>query len=642
MSSGRAEPRRGPSAFWVAALLGALVRALVAASRVDELELELYSGSLGQALAHGMPLDPHQLPVIPHNRGSVVFGALLAPAFWLFGPRLWVIKALAVAMSAATAGLLAWLTERHVSRRAGLAAALLLALLPPSYQMVDVLALASHGDSVLFTALALALLLGPGPERGPLETGRALALGLVVGFGCFFSLQCLVAVPALLASWLARDPAFWRRPASLGALAAALVWVVPAERMLGDAGGATIVNQSASERMLPEGLLGALAKWLGTFAVELRRSWMFELHGGSWAGWLLLAALAAGLAAVVPRLLRLEPLLLFSVLYPALIAGAYAVTNFRLELDRNLDGMGSRYLMPMIPFMALWVAAALERGPSRWPPAPLGRAAVLAAAAAGLVGWLALLDPGKPWRQPTVRATELAYFHGHLEHAAGSDPAERLAWIERLEPDWPAWRPLIHSVVRLPAAEAGTSAQRIDAIRAAPEDVRPYLWVLLGHQLAEEPLAELPALGLAPDEQRWLLRGTGVQLLRNHIARSTRQEAAAARRGVAPAHAPAALFARLGDELERLDPAAREALLEGLGFQVGLRLTVYQPVLLRVVEETEVLAPVHAAVLDRAMGVGFRMRFLEADYRLPERLSIEAHLSERARAPFRAGLAPDA
>ena len=81
-----------------------------------------------------------------------------------------------MAFSAATAALLAGLMERHVSRRAGLATAALLALLPPSYQAVDVLALGSHGDSVLFTALALAILLA---GRGaPMGLGRALAFGL--------------------------------------------------------------------------------------------------------------------------------------------------------------------------------------------------------------------------------------------------------------------------------------------------------------------------------------------------------------------------------------------------------------------------------------------------------------------------------
>ena len=65
-----ARPRISPALF--AALTTLLVRVAVALSRIDELELELYSGSLAWALLEGMPLHPDQLPVIEHNRGSVV------------------------------------------------------------------------------------------------------------------------------------------------------------------------------------------------------------------------------------------------------------------------------------------------------------------------------------------------------------------------------------------------------------------------------------------------------------------------------------------------------------------------------------------------------------------------------------------
>ena len=622
----------GPSSFWVAFLLVALARALVAASRLDELELELYSGSLAWSLVNGMPLDPHQLPIIPHNRGSVVFGLLLAPAIWVLGPKLWVIKALAVVLSAATAGLLAWLVERQVSRAAGLWAAALLALLPPTYQMVDVLALASHGDSILFTALALALLLPPRSADGqatdlPLARGHALAFGLTVGFACFFSLQCLVALPALLAVWFLRDRRFFLCGSSWLALAVAATWVVPARWMLGEASGGMIVNQSASDRALPDGLVGALAKWGRTFTSELPTAWGFELHGGAWYRNLMLVSLAVGLVGVLPRLARRQPLAVFCVLYPALVAGAYAATNFKLNLDLNLDGMGSRYLMPMEPFMALWIALATG-GALRWP----ARVAAVAALVAGGLGWLALLDPGLAGRQPPVRGTELAFFHGHVEHASGEDPARRLEWIERVEPDWPDWRPLIHTVVVLPAAATGTPDEHLAAIASRPEAIRPYLWVSLGRTLARAPLDQVLALPVESDGLRWVLRAIGAERTRDHIARSTRP-GANPRRG-------STMFANLEEQTAALEPWQREALLEGLGFQLGLRLTPYQPTLLRVLTETATLADELAPTYYRAMGTGYRLRFLEAEYRVPEALSIERHLSERARRPFREGLDP--
>jgi hypothetical protein len=633
--------RRIP-AFWWAALAVALVRGLVAWSRLDELELELYSGSLAWSLVKGMPLDLHQLPVIPHNRGSVVFGVVLAPAFWMFGPRLGVIKVLAVLVSAATAGLLAGTMERHVSRRAGLAAAALLAFLPPNYQMVDVLALASHGDSILFTALALAILLGarkgrdePGPTVvGP---GRAVALGLVLGLSGFFSLQCLVAVPALLAVWWLLDRGFWRRPATFVALGLAALWILPARAMLGAGDGAVIVNQSATERFLPGGALGALTKWGRTFGVQLRESWVFDLHGGDVLGWVMLAALAVGLALVLPRVLRLEPLAVFCVLYPALVSAAYAASNFRLKLDDNLDGMGSRYLMPMQAFMALWIAFGMERTEAgrptwgRWP----ARVAWVGAVGAGLVGWVALLDLDLPLRQPTVRGTELAFFHGHVERAGGDDPADRLAWIERVEPDWPAWRPLIHQAVRLPGDEAASSAPlsaRVERIRAQPERVRPYLWAGLGRERAAgAPAAALAELApLAEDELRWVLRGAGSGAMMRAIAETFRRA-----RFEDPGRGT---FDDLSALTAGLAPAQRDALVEGLGFTLGLRLTRYQPTLLRALDDSRDVPDELAAVFYRAMGDGYRMRFLESAYGGPVELSIEPLLPERARAPFREGL----
>ena len=622
------EPARARlPAFWVAALATLLVRALVTLSRLDELELELYSGSLAWSLLQGMPLDPHQLPVIPHNRGSVVFGALLAPAFWAFGPRLWVIKLLALALSAVTAGLCAWLAERHVSRAAGLVAALLLALLPPNYQMVDVLALASHGDSVLFTALALALLLAHRGETGPLDPGRALAFGLVTGFGCFFSLQCLVALPALAVVWWLRDRSFWRRPSSLLAVAAAAVWLLPARAMLGAGDGGVIVNQSASERLLPDGPVGAASKWLGTFTRELPDAWLFELHGGAIGRWLLLVGLGIGLVLTLRRALRLRPLAVFCLLYPALVAAAYAVSNFQMKLDENLDGMGSRYLMPMQPFMALWIPMGFERGVRA-----AGALAAAAAALAGLLGLASLLDPGLALRQPPVRGTELAFFHGHVEYAAALKDSDgdgwaqletRVGYLERVEPDWAEWRPLVYRAI-VPPGAATLETRVVDAL---PSEVRPYYWVALGRAQVDGEV-ELPALlALEPEARRWALRGMGAQLMSRLVAESARARGKAGR-----------FFEGLDRVLADLPAGDRAAVLEGLGYHLGLRLTPYQPILLSVLQGSAAVPAAHRERFFRGVGEGYRQRFAEDGWREPGELSLEPLLPAGARAPVRAGL----
>ena len=100
-----------------------LVRVLVALSRTDELELELYAGSLAWALLEGMPLDTTQLPIIVHLRGSVLFGLLAVPLFAVWGPCLAAVKAIAVGWSMATAAVLIGLARRFLGARAAWSAA---------------------------------------------------------------------------------------------------------------------------------------------------------------------------------------------------------------------------------------------------------------------------------------------------------------------------------------------------------------------------------------------------------------------------------------------------------------------------------------------------------------------------------------
>lgn len=620
----------------LAVLATALVRTLVAAARMDELELELYSGSMAQAWLAGMPTDTAQLPVIPHNRGSVVLGVLLVPLFAVLGPTLAAIKVLAIAISAATAGLLVAVADRSLGRIAAWSAAALVALLPPTYQMVDVLALGSHAESVLFTVLACWLVLAP--AGGPRSAGAMFGAGCALGFAVFFSLQSLIAIPALVAAWLVRDARFFLRRTFALYLLGALLWVPIARLFLLPEHAAVIDSQAAADRLLPDGPGAALSKLGRTLTHDLPASWGFAQYGGAALAWVWYAAILLGGLAVVRRVLRREPWAVFFLLYPLLVLGAYAASNFEFKLDENLDGMGSRFVVPLLPLCAVWIGAGCE-ALGRWPAAkprpvvPFAAAAVVAVA--GLWGLVALLASGGRYDQPMVRGTELAHFHGHLEHASGRDLMRRLEWVQRVEPDWRADQPLVHKSFDpwpAPVRSADEVGLYLASIRGEAEELRPFLWVQLGREAALG-LAPAELAAVAPESaeaERWFFRGVGNQMLQHLLAWFGRNRASDPD--------GEATLARYFGELARLAPGAHRAAVDGLGFTLGSRLTPYQPLLLAVLRGHASIPLADRAPFFRALGRGYRSRFRESTYEVPGHLRIEDLLAERDLVFFREGL----
>ena len=179
-----------------------VARLLLAMSRMDEVELEIYSGSLATAILAGLPLDATELPIIVHLRGSYIVGLLLVPLFWLFGSTLWALKVLAIGWSLATAAVLVVLLDRVLGWRAALAGGLVYAFLPPSFVVVDIMILGSHGETILFILLALLFLV---TRRRSLLLDRwgSFVFGASIGVGFLFSMQFLPAIPALILAWWA-------------------------------------------------------------------------------------------------------------------------------------------------------------------------------------------------------------------------------------------------------------------------------------------------------------------------------------------------------------------------------------------------------------------------------------------------------
>ena len=418
-----------------------------------------------------------------------------------------------------------------------------------------------------------------------------------------------------------------------------------------------LVTKSAEDHFLAGGLGPAVEKFARSVTYELRHSWLFEENGGGWLSWVYAAGLLIGLAFALRRVLRADPLAVFAVLYPLTWCVAHAVSDFEFNFRVTQDGMGSRYMMPLLPCFVAWVAMAVQ---DLWPRLPrLGVAVAAAPAAAGLLGVLSLLDPARAFAQPPVRGTEFPFFHGHVEAAAGDDLGERLAWIERVDPDWAAFRPMCYQNVQLPPLQKPDVERYYrDIARAAasPPELRPYLLVSLGYQAALArrlaPLLEEIAARLSGEELDWFLRGAGKGWLFTTVDERMRFEKAEVRRmletgleygEIRPrlpglqADAPAYLLERLRE----LPPRLARPAAQGAGFELGYRVTPYQPSLFYLLPLGDQLDEPLRAPFYHALGLGYRIRFHEDRWFVPAEgaLRIEAFLPESGRTLFREGLA---
>lgn len=283
------KPAAPPRSRWVLLAVLATVfvaRLLLAMSRMDEVELEIYSGSLATAILAGLPLDPTELPIIVHLRGSYIVGLLLVPLFWLFGSTLWALKVLAIGWSLATAAVLVVLLDRVLGGRAALAGGLVYAFLPPSFVVVDIMILGSHGETILFILLAL-LFLMTRKRSLLLDRWGSFVFGASIGVGFLFSMQFLPAIPALILAWWAFEARLARRAEEAGTGAPE-----PATRTADGASEAAPTKHRALLESLAIGLpamVGAFAylKW-GAPKVPLAMWWQIALVG------LVLTGLACG------------------------------------------------------------------------------------------------------------------------------------------------------------------------------------------------------------------------------------------------------------------------------------------------------------------------------------------------------------
>jgi len=635
----------------LAALAVALVQSVVALSRVDELELERYGTNIAWALLQGLPLDPEQLPIISHLRGSFLFGLALVPIVALVGPKLVALKILAVAVSALAAAVAAALARDHLGRVGTFAVVALFVAAPPAYQMVDVLALGSHVDTVPFLLLPLLLALRL-PHDRPARHAAFAAFGASAGFAVLFSYQALVALPGWLLVYALRQPptrASWSR-AAVGFASFAFC-------------AAPIVLLSRDAKLANHDVIGgshaiAIGDVVQKFGValvqDLPMSWGYGIQGLGFiativaccalAGWVFVLVAAPHTRASW-RSDGARQLLTAGALHVLALLAGYGFVELEADLSANLDGMAGRYFLPLWPAFAFAIgggcAALARRGAPR-----IAVLLALAIAALSASATVRFLEPAKAFEQPPVSALEFYVFRGHVAHAS-KDVDDQLDWLVRLDPTWQAWWPFYHLETAFDLAPGPAALrQKLAAVRRTSPRLVPYLCATAGSRVAQRATKERERVALWPgaivreaepfvalldgdDERRWFWRGVG-----RTLARGAAQSEISVRWGRLDAAHPTEVLRGL----ERFGENA-VAVCEGAGFQLGLRTSPYQPPEQALLARTAVVPQRLRDVLMGAVGWGYRVRFVEDEYFVPSELSFETRLPEGVRGAFRAGLA---
>ena len=171
---------------------------------------ELVRGMLAKALTEGLKLPFFDYAIDHYVEGALVYGVFTVPSFLLFGKNVFALRLTALLFQLGAFFIWYLLMKRFFGKRPALYTALLYLCSPPWLTLFATLGNGSHAESLLFTALGLFLLYKVLYEERKRERS-ALFLGLVCGFGSYFTYSLLVSTLSFLLFWFYEDRKMFRK-----------------------------------------------------------------------------------------------------------------------------------------------------------------------------------------------------------------------------------------------------------------------------------------------------------------------------------------------------------------------------------------------------------------------------------------------
>lgn len=606
---------------------------------------EVHAGTIALSLLDGVELDVAKLPIVPHARGCVLFGVLLAPLYAAFGASAVLMKTLALVWHAATIALLVALFHRAGKRGAALAAAILFAFAPPMLAKLSTIGLASHLESMLFFVGAIACVRALASSR---SVASALGLGLVVGGAGFFHLQSLLPCLLMLALSL---PAL--RAAGLRAIAATILGIALASAPAFQFSGGNLalldvsLGSAPSEEDADADAPGANPRPLPKLRDLLVHDFAYALEygeigeHGTWIGgvvsaaivllgllgaWRDRGAIGSFLRVLLKKAAEAPPLALCFVLHAAGVLALYLVSHARHQEEIGA-GLTNRHLAPV--YFSCLAAAALGIGSLRQ---HLCVVIALLLAVPGIVALGSIATPSEAQRL-AHRGECYEWYVAQLHPDSRARPEQAAALVERIDRGDERFRPLRFRLNLLApsvgvAEDARTFGKRLRALGELPPDVRNYAFVDLGRRAAPAILVfdeswSAALEGNTATERAWVLRGIGlgIEAPRLNIR---------ARGGTE-------LAPRIRRLLRQAAPADADAILEGLGFQLGAVFEPYNVNLRSRMATLDFLPADRAPALWRGIGWGAAQRYLVPPPTAPQGLVLFEFVPASSRNAFLEG-----
>ena len=165
---------------------------------------ELLTGTLAKELIGGLKLPFFEYAMDHYQGGVLVYGISAVPFFLLFGKTVFSLRLTGVLFSYGSFITWYFFIRRFFGKREALFASLLYLCAPSWHTLYAMFAFGAHAEPLFFTAAGLFLLYKILYEKTH-SLRNALLLGLISGFGTYFTYGFFVGVVTFLLFWFYED-----------------------------------------------------------------------------------------------------------------------------------------------------------------------------------------------------------------------------------------------------------------------------------------------------------------------------------------------------------------------------------------------------------------------------------------------------